>query len=101
MDQDHGSAPSKTRVLSPEHLQALLRFDTCTLANAIECFGVRLRNEGFTRPGLTCVTGQDERILGYASTFRVRTSGNRGRVRRPHRLVERNGRLAASCDSSV
>jgi 4-hydroxy-4-methyl-2-oxoglutarate aldolase len=72
MDRDN--AAFQAEALTPEQLEAILRFDTCTLANAIECFGVRLRNEGFTRPGLSCVTGQDERILGYAVTFQVRTS---------------------------
>ncbi len=44
------------------------------IANAIEQFGVRLRNEGFTRPGLHCATYTGSRLLGYASTSRVRTS---------------------------
>jgi 4-hydroxy-4-methyl-2-oxoglutarate aldolase len=74
MDQDHGTAASRARILNVEQLEAIRRFDTCTLANAIERFDVRLRNEGFTRPGLRCMTGQDERVLGYAATFRVRTS---------------------------
>ena len=33
--------------LSPEQLEALRRLDACTLANAIETFHERLRNEGF------------------------------------------------------
>lgn len=57
----------------PDSLRALREFDTCTIANAIERFGVRLRNEGFTRPGLTCVTGEAT-LLGYAATCRVRSA---------------------------
>jgi regulator of RNase E activity RraA len=53
---------------------AIRRFDTCTIANAIEHFRVRLRNEGFTRPGLRCVTGDSPRLLGYATTCRVRSA---------------------------
>jgi regulator of RNase E activity RraA len=53
---------------------AIRQFDTCTIANAIERFGVRLRNEGFTRPGLRCVTGDLPRLLGYAATCRVRSA---------------------------
>ena len=53
---------------------AIRQFDTCTIANAIEHFRVRLRNEGFTRPGLQCVTGGSPRILGYAATCRVRSA---------------------------
>lgn len=65
---------SADAILKPEQLDAILRFDTCTIANAIECFGVRLRNEGFTRPGLSCMTGDEHRILGYAATFRVKST---------------------------
>ncbi len=57
-----------------ETLEAIRQFDTCTIANAIERFRVRLRNEGFTRPGLRCVTGGTPRILGYAATCRVRSA---------------------------
>ncbi len=67
-------APNQTRVLTVEQRQAILRFDTCKLANAIERLGVRLKNEGFTRPGLRCVTGGSPRVLGYAVTSCVRTT---------------------------
>jgi len=60
--------------LTPDQLAAIRQFDTCTIANAIEQFGVRLRNEGFTRPGLRCVTGGSPRLLGFAATFRIRSS---------------------------
>jgi len=55
-------------------LESIRRFDTCTIANAIEQFGVRLRNEGYTREGLQCVAGDFPQVLGYAATFRVRSS---------------------------
>uniref|UniRef100_Q01PE2 Putative 4-hydroxy-4-methyl-2-oxoglutarate aldolase n=1 Tax=Solibacter usitatus (strain Ellin6076) TaxID=234267 RepID=Q01PE2_SOLUE len=72
----HGAASTATSgpALSPEELDSIRQFDTCTIANAIETFGVRLRNEGFTRPGLKCVTGGSPRILGYAATCRVRSA---------------------------
>ena len=60
--------------LPAETFDALRQFDTCTLANAIETFNVRLRNEGFTRPGLRCVTGGSPRLLGYAATCKVRSA---------------------------
>ena len=60
--------------LSPDQLTAIRQFDTCTIANAIERFGVRLRNEGFTRPGLRCVTGGFPRLLGYAATSKIRSA---------------------------
>ena len=65
--------PARKQVLSQQQLEAILEYDTCSIANAIECFGVRLRNEGFTRPGLDCLTGT-ERVLGYAATFRVKSA---------------------------
>jgi len=55
-------------------LKSIRRYDTCTIANAIEQFGVRLRNEGYTHEGLKSVTGDFPQILGYAATFRVRSS---------------------------
>lgn len=60
--------------LSPGQLEAIRQFDTCTIANAIEQFDLRLRNEGFTHPGLRCVTHGDARILGYAATSKVQFS---------------------------
>ena len=71
---DHDNADSQTQVLTPKQLEAIRRFNTCTIADAIECLNVRLSNEGFTCPGLSLVTGPDERILGYAGTFRVKSS---------------------------
>jgi 4-hydroxy-4-methyl-2-oxoglutarate aldolase len=65
---------SHVRPLPPEVLDAIRQYDTCNVANAIETFGVRLRNEGFTRPGLRCVTGGSPRLIGYAATAHIRTS---------------------------
>ena len=68
MTGNHGHA------LPPQVLEAIRQFDTCNISNAIEKFGVRLRNEGYTRPGLQCVTGGFPRLLGYAATARIRSS---------------------------
>lgn len=61
-------------MLTVQELDAIRQFDTCTIADAIERLGVRLRNEGFTRPGLRCFTQEEPRLLGYAATFRIRSS---------------------------
>ena len=61
-------------MLSSSQLEAIQQFDTCTIANAIEQFKVRLRNEGFTRPGLRCVTKGATCLLGYAATSKIRSS---------------------------
>jgi regulator of RNase E activity RraA len=60
--------------LSGEHLLALARYDTCTVANAIETFGVRLRNEGFSGRGIRSFTPQLPAVVGFAETIRVRSS---------------------------
>ena len=72
-DEIASPSPGQTRLNSAQ-LEAIRQFDTCTISDAIEQFGVRLRNEGFTRPGLRCLTQSGARLLGYAATFRVRSS---------------------------
>jgi 4-hydroxy-4-methyl-2-oxoglutarate aldolase len=73
---NHNAAPAANTLgpLPPATFNGIRQFDTCTIANAIERFGVRLRNEGFTRPGLRCVTGGSPRLLGYAATCQVRSA---------------------------
>src|ERR1022692_1179877 len=44
------------------------------LANAIESFGVRLRNEGFSDSTLACRTPRIPVMVGQAVTLRVRSS---------------------------
>ena len=68
------SAATTLQPLPLATLDAIRQFDTCTIANAIEHFRIRLRNEGFTRPGLQCVTGGLPRLLGYAATCRMRSA---------------------------
>src|SRR4029077_11901313 len=59
--------------LTSDQLEAIRRLGTCAVANDIETFNVRLRNEGFTWPGLRCVTGDLPPMIGYAATCRVKT----------------------------
>ena len=60
--------------LTASQLEAIKQFDTCTISNAIEEFGLRLRNEGYTRPGLRCMFPELPPLLGYASTIRIKCS---------------------------
>jgi 4-hydroxy-4-methyl-2-oxoglutarate aldolase len=60
--------------LSIEELDALRRLDSCTVANAIETFGVRLRNEGYIDDTVRCLFPQFQSMLGYAATVRIRGS---------------------------
>lgn len=57
-----------------ETLKALAALDTCAVANAIETFDVRLRNEGFTNSTLRSRLPQLPPMVGFAITLRVRTS---------------------------
>lgn len=74
MNDSQVSGKPAPRVVPRSLLDEIRRFDTCTIANAIEQLRVRLRNEGYTREGLTCVTGGFPHVLGYSATFRVRSS---------------------------
>ncbi|MCC7157616.1 MAG: RraA family protein [Bryobacterales bacterium] len=59
-------------MITAEQRAQILRYDTCKIANAIESLKIRLRNEGFTRPGFRCVTHPFPAVLGYAVTSTVR-----------------------------
>jgi 4-hydroxy-4-methyl-2-oxoglutarate aldolase len=60
--------------LIPLHIPQLGQLDACTIANAIELFGVRLRNVGFTDSSIHCLFRQLPPMVGYAVTARVRCS---------------------------
>jgi len=60
--------------LPPEQLDALRRLDACTLANAIETFQVRLRNEGFAGGATRCLFPRLRPMVGYAVTVKIRGS---------------------------
>jgi 4-hydroxy-4-methyl-2-oxoglutarate aldolase len=61
-------------VPTSEQLEILRRLDGCTLANAIETFHERLRNEGFTDNSVHCQFPHLRPMLGYVATVRVRGS---------------------------
>ncbi len=60
--------------LTFEELEALRRLDACTLANAIETFHERLRNEGFMGHNVRCLFPQLQPMIGYAATVKIRGS---------------------------
>lgn len=61
-------------VLEPAALEKLRQMDSCTVANAIETFGVRLRNAGFSDATVRCMLEDLPPLVGYAATVRIRTS---------------------------
>jgi 4-hydroxy-4-methyl-2-oxoglutarate aldolase len=62
------------RQLAPAQLDQLRQLDSCTVANAIETFDVRLRNKGFTDSSIHCIFEDFPPMVGYAATIRIRTS---------------------------
>jgi len=61
-------------LLTPEQLEILRRLDACTLANAIETFHKRLRNEGFVDHTVHGLFPDFTPMLGYAATVKIRGS---------------------------
>ena len=61
-------------ILTAEQLEILRRLDACTVANAVETFGERLRNEGFADHSVRCLFPQFPPTIGYAATIKIRGS---------------------------
>jgi regulator of RNase E activity RraA len=60
--------------IEPAALEELRQLDSCSVANAIESFGVRLRNSGFADSTVHCIFEDFSPLVGYAATIRVRTA---------------------------
>lgn len=60
-----------TTIVSAETLAALKSFSTCLIANAIEYFDVRLRNEGFGDSSLQCRFPHLPPMVGYTANLRL------------------------------
>jgi 4-hydroxy-4-methyl-2-oxoglutarate aldolase len=60
--------------LREEELEALRRLSSCQVADAIETFNVRLRNEGLMDASVRCMFPQQQSMTGYAVTARIRTA---------------------------
>jgi 4-hydroxy-4-methyl-2-oxoglutarate aldolase len=58
-----------------EVLDALRRYDSPTLANAIETFDVRPRDEGFASMEIRCLFPELGVMVGYAATATIRARG--------------------------
>ena len=68
------SHSAKSASLSPKQLAALRGLDTCTVANAIEATGARLRNEGYMGSDIACLFPSLPPLVGYALPLQVHTS---------------------------
>lgn len=60
--------------LTLEQIAELAQFDTPTMANAIEFFGVRSRTEGVMDPSIHCILPNGKTMIGYACTAKVSAS---------------------------
>lgn len=63
-----------SETLSPALIENLRRLDSCAVSNAIESFGVRLRNEGFMDARVRCVFPELPPVIGHAVTATIRCS---------------------------
>jgi regulator of RNase E activity RraA len=61
--------------LPPEVLEALRRYDTPTLANTVETFEIRPRDQGFASWEIRCMFPEMEPMVGYAATATIRARG--------------------------
>ena len=59
--------------LDPAVLDSLRGYNTPTVANAIEVFDVRPRNEGFMRPEIRCIFPGMGVMVGYAVTVKIQS----------------------------
>lgn len=60
--------------ISNSTIKKLKNIDTCTVANAIEAFGVRLQNQGFSNSTIHCRFPKLPPMVGFAVTLWIRTS---------------------------
>ena len=61
--------------LDPSLLEALKRFDSPTLSNAIETFAIRPRDEGYMSMDIRCFFPELGPLVGYAATATIRARG--------------------------
>ena len=61
-------------LLSAQQLMALRGLNSCLVANVIETFHERLRNEGFVDPSIRSLFPDLPPLVGYAATVRIRGS---------------------------
>jgi len=60
--------------LPADVLEALRKFNSPTVSNAIEAFKARPRQEGFMRPEIRCVFPEMGVMVGYAATLKIRAA---------------------------
>jgi hypothetical protein len=69
--------------LSTEELEAIRKWPTCAVANAIELFNIRPRNQGFMLPNIECMYPDLGPMIGYAVTAVITAESPEGRRVQP------------------
>ena len=69
--------------LNAEELEAIRRWPTCAVANAIELFEIRPRNQGFMLPNIKCMFPDLGPMIGYAVTAVITAESAEGRRVQP------------------
>jgi 4-hydroxy-4-methyl-2-oxoglutarate aldolase len=70
--------------LNREELEAIRKWPTCAVANAIELFNIRPRNQGFMLPNIECMYPDLGPMIGYAVTAVITAESPEGRRVQPH-----------------
>lgn len=66
-------------LLTPDELEALRRWPTPAISNAIELFNFRPRNEGSMLPEIKCAFPEMKPMIGYAATAVITAESSEGR----------------------
>jgi hypothetical protein len=64
----------KIPTLTSTQIDELRRLDSATVSNAVESFGVRLPNTGFTDSTIHCLFPDFPPMVGYEVTAQIRTA---------------------------
>ena len=78
LDPDGIFNPGKVAAVIDDLLQALARYDSPTLANAIETFDIQSRDVGFADNRVKCMFPELGRMVGYAATATIVARGAPG-----------------------
>lgn len=81
--------------LQREELEALGRWSTCAVANAIELFNIRPRHEGFMLPEIKCLFPDLRPMVGYAVTAVITAESPEGRRVSPTQWWEEMQKIPA------
>ncbi len=76
------------RIVAPEVLEELARFDSPTVSNVIEMFDVRERNCGYMTPAIRSLFPEMPPVVGYASTATYRAARPRAKDEPGSNLIE-------------